>query len=199
MEKHCESKERFGKEGKAPAARNEILESFIRDSGHRAYALAHSLAGNEAEAHELVQEALFRVARAWSRFKRSQPLDPWFFVVLRNAFHDSRRRAERKRAVSLDRSSEFGDGEALRDLLPDGSESIQARLEREESARTVRRALKGLRDAERTVLNLCDMQGWRYDDVARKLRVPVGTVRSRIFRARQALRTQSPELAALAH
>ncbi len=106
MKKHCESKKRFGKEGTAKAARNEILESFLRDSGGKAYSFAHSLAGNEAEAHELVQERLYRVARAWDRYEQSKPLEAWFFTVLRNAFIDSRRRIERKSAVSLDRPLE---------------------------------------------------------------------------------------------
>lgn len=198
MEKHCESEKRFGKEGKATAARNEILESFIRDSGDKAYRFAYSLAGNEADAGELVQEALYRVAVAWGRYERSKPLASWFFTVLRNAYIDVRRGSER-RNVSLDRPLAGQDGPCLAEALDDGAESVAARLEREEAARTVRRALKGLKAAERAVLTLRDMEGRKYGDVARSLGVRLGTARSRIFRARQALRTQSPELAALAH
>ena len=199
MKKHCESKKRFGKEGTATAARNEILESFMRDSGGKAYAFAHGLVGNHEDASELVQETLYRVARAWDRYEQSKPLEAWFFVVLRNAFIDSRRRVERKRGVSLDRPLDGEDGSTLAELLPDQSESIQARLEREESAKTVRRALKGMRKNLRAALTLCDMKGERYDAIARSLGVSMGTVRSRIFRARQALRNQSPELATLSH
>lgn len=199
MEKHCESKKRFGKEGMATAARNEILESFMRDSSGKAYAFAHSLAGNHEDARELVQEALYRVARTWDGYQHSKPLEAWFFVVLRNAFIDSRRRVERKSGVSLDRPLDGDDGGTLAELLPDRAESILARLEREESAKTVRRALKGMKKNLRAVLTLCDMQGERYDAIARSLGVSAGTVRSRIFRARQALRNQSPELATLAH
>ncbi|MEK7743574.1 MAG: sigma-70 family RNA polymerase sigma factor [Elusimicrobiota bacterium] len=199
MKKHCESKKRFGKEGTATAARNEILESFMRDSGSKAYAFAHGLVGNRDDASELVQETLYRVARAWDRYEESKPLEAWFFVVLRNAFIDSTRRVERKRGVSLDRPLDGEDGSTLAELLPDQSESIQARLEREESAKTVRRALRGKRKNLRAALTLCDMKGERYDAIARSLGVSMGTVRSRIFRARQALRNQSPELATLAY
>lgn len=199
MEKHCESKKRFGKEGTATAARNEILESFMRDSGGKAYAFAHKLVGNREEASELVQETLYRVARAWDRYEASKPMDAWFFAVLRNAFIDSRRRAERKRGVSLDRSLDGEDGSTWAEVLPDGSESIQMRLEREESAQSVRRALKGLNKNLRTALTLGDLQGERYDVIARSLGVSIGTVRSRVFRARQVLRNQSPELATLAY
>ena len=199
MEKRCESKKRFGKEGTATEARNEILESFMRDSGGKAYAFAHGLAGNHEDARELVQEALYRVARTWDRYEHSKALEAWFFVVLRNAFIDSRRRVARKSGVSLDSPLVGEDGGTLAELLPDQSESIQARLEREESAKTVRRALKGMKKSFRAVLTLCDMKGERYDAIARSLGVSAGTVRSRIFRARQALRNQSPELATLAY
>ena len=199
MEKHCESKKRFGKEGTATAARNEILESFMRDSGGKAYAFAHKLVGNREEASELVQETLYRVARAWDRYEVSKPMDAWFFAVLRNAFIDSRRRAERKRGVSLDRSLDGEDGSTWAEVLPDGSESIQIRMEREESAQSVRRALKGLNKNLRTALTLGDLQGEPYDVIARSLGVSIGTVRSRVFRARQVLRNQSPELATLAY
>lgn len=199
MEKHCESKKRFGKEGTATAARNEILESFMRDSGGKAYAFAHGLVGNHEDASELVQETLYRVARAWDRYEQSKPLEAWFFVVLRNAFIDSRRRVERKSGVSLDRPLDGEEGITWAEVLPDDSESIQVRLEREESAKSVRRALKGLKKNLRSALTLCDLQGERYDAIARSLGVSIGTVRSRVFRARQTLRNQSPELAALAH
>jgi len=199
MEKHCESKKRFGKEGTATAARNEILESFMKDSGGKAYAFARRLAGNHDEASELVQEALYRVALTWDKYEQSKPLDARFFVILRNAFIDSRRRYERRRGVPLDRPVGGEDGNSFAEVLSDGAESIEARLEREESAGKVHRALKRMKKKLRAVLTLSDMHGLQYDAIARSLGVSAGTVRSRLFRARQELRKQSPELAALAH
>ncbi len=199
MEKHCESEKRFGKEGTATAARNEMLEGFLRKSGDRAYQLAYSLSGNNEDAHELVQDALYRVARAWDQYEQCKPLDCWFFAIMRNAFTDSRRSYERRNGVSLDRSLSGEEGDSLAEVLPDGAGSLTAGLEREETVNQVRGALAALKPAYRTMLKLCDMDGRRYDDIARRLGIPTGTVRSRIFRARQALRTQSPELMALAH
>ena len=54
MEKHCDSKKRFGKEDNGTEARNEILENFIRDSGRKAHEFACRLAGNSEDAKELV-------------------------------------------------------------------------------------------------------------------------------------------------
>ena len=195
MEKHCDSERRFGKEG--TAARNEVLEEFLRKSGERAYQYAYRLSGNCDEAHELVQDAMYRVTRAWDRYKTRKSLHCWFFVILRNAFKDSRRRHGARGSLSFDLPLEGTEGDSLADVIPD-TESLPAGLEREETVSRVRGALAALTPEHRTILKLCDMDGKGYDDIARTLGVPMGTVRSRIFRARQALRTQSPELAALA-
>lgn len=190
MEKTCDSAKRFGKEGNGTAARNEILESFIRDAGDRAYHFAYDLSGNGDEARELVQETCYRVARAWESFQPSKPVNSWFFTVLRNAFLDSRRRFDRRKVVSLDIPLDGEDGASFEDIIPDGAEGPQDSLERSEKVQTVRRALKGLTREHQAVLELCDMGGLAYDEVARSLGVSVGTVRSRIFRARAALRGQ---------
>lgn len=190
MEKTCESKKRFGKEGNGTAARNERLESFIRDAGDKAYHFAYDLSGNGDEARELVQETCYRVARAWESFEPSKPMGSWFFTVLRNAFLDSRRRFDRRNVVSLNIPLDNEDGASFEDIIPDRAEGIPESLERAETVQTVRRALKGLTREHQAVLALCDMGGLGYDEVARNLSVSVGTVRSRIFRARAALRGQ---------
>lgn len=197
MEKHCESKKRFGKET-ATEARNEILEQFIRDFGDRAYQFAFRLSGSCDEADELVQDALVRVTRAWARYQESKPLDAWFLTILRNAFIESRRKLQRRATVSLDVPVNDEESQTLGDVISDGSASVEASIERNETIGSVRRALQGIRGIEREILNLRDMDGLKYADIARHLNIPIGTVRSRIFRARQSLRNHSPELSALA-
>ena len=198
MEKHCESKKRFGKEGNGEAARQEILESFIRDSGNKAYQFAYSLAGNCEEAHDLVQEALYRVMMAWDRYETCKPLEAWFTTILRNAFLDGRKRYERKHAVSLDCPIEADGKRGYTDVIADKEESIPKSLERKEAGSLARLALGLMSREQREVLTLCDMEGLRYDKVAAALRVPVGTVRSRVFRARQAFRGQWPQFKMIA-
>ena len=190
MEKTCESKKRFGKEGNGTAARNMLLESFIRDTGDKAYHFAYDLSGNYDEARELVQETCYRVTRAWESFEPSKPVGSWFFTVLRNAFLDSRRRYDRRKVVSLDVPLDDEDRASFDEVVPDGAEGIPESLERAEAVRTVRLALKELTQEHQAVLELCDMGGLAYDEVARRLGVSLGTVRSRIFRARAALRGQ---------
>mgnify|MGYP001619535895 CR=1 FL=1 len=198
MEKHCESEKRFGKEGNDTEAMNEILDGFIRESGGRAYQFAYSLAGNDEEAHDLVQEALYRVVMAWERYETLKPLDRWFFTILHNAFIDSRRRFEGKHGVSLDCPLGGQDGPSYGDRLASKEEGIQQALERKESMKQARRTLRRLGEEHREVLTLCDMMGHRYDDIAVSLKVPIGTVRSRIHRAREAFRGQWSAIEAVA-
>jgi len=188
MEKHCESEKRFGKEGNGKAPMSVVLDGFIRDSGSRAYQFAYSLAGNGEEAGELVQEALYRVMLAWDRYEASKPLDRWFTVILRNAFLDSRRRSGRKLGVSLDQPLRADSSTVLRDLVPDREPGVLEVLERKETAARACQALQGLKPRHRAVLVLRELRGLAYGDIAKSLRLPLGTVRSRIHGARQALR-----------
>lgn len=190
MKKTCESEKRFGKEGNGTEARNKILESFIRDSGDKAYGFAYNLSGNHEDARELVQEACYRVTRAWESFETSKPVGSWFFTILRNVFIDSRRRSERRNIVSLDLPLDGTDELSFEEIIPDGEEGIQESLERKEKAWTVRRALKAIPRKQEAVLRLCYMHGMRYDEAARSLGISEGTVRSRIFRARATLRNR---------
>ena len=113
MEKHCGSEKRFGKEGNGTDAGSASLESFIKASDKKAHSFAYSLCGNSEEAKELVQEAFYRVARTWDKYDASKPLESWFFSIMKYAFIDSRKRAERQLGVSLDKPLDDEDGSCL--------------------------------------------------------------------------------------
>lgn len=167
----------------------ERFEAFVSEYGERAFQFAYRLSGNVEEAKDLVQEAFFRVLRSWQSYDGSRSLDAWFFTILRNVFLDGRKRYERRHGVSLDAPAGGRDGECSRlaELLPDEEEAVLDRLQRAETARFVREALEELPYDHRTVLTLCDMEGLSYEEISNVLDVPVGTVRSRISRARDSL------------
>lgn len=162
----------------------------MRAYGERAFQFAYRLSGNIEEAKDLVQEAFRRLLDRWERYDPSQPLDAWFFTILRHLFLDGRKRYERRHAVSLDRppAGRDEDASSYSDVLADREEAVLDRLQREEAAAEVRRALDGLSFEHRAVLVLCDMEQMSYEEIARTLAVPLGTVRSRVNRARAALR-----------
>lgn len=166
------------------------LARLVREYGERAFRCAWRLTGNAEEARDLVQEAYRRVLDRWDRYDSSLPLENWFFTILRHLFLDAARRRGRRREVSLEALLDGEEDGSFRvgDRISDSEEGLLRALERRETQVSVRRALDMLRHEHRAVLVLCDMEGMRYEDIARVLGCPVGTVRSRISRARTALK-----------
>jgi RNA polymerase sigma-70 factor (ECF subfamily) len=167
------------------------LERFVSEYSERGYQFAYGLCGNAEDAKELVQEAFFRVFRSWDSFDQSQPLDTWFLTILRHVYVDSRKRYERRCGVSLDASADSGreDSCSLADVLADPrDEAMLDRLSRDAMAAEVRRAMDGLKADYKAVLNLCDVEGLSYEQICVVMDCPLGTVRSRINRARAALK-----------
>ena len=168
-----------------------MIEKFIRDYAQRGYDFACRLSGNSEEARELVQESFYRVIRNWDQYDPSQPLENWFFTILRNLYYDGLRRYERRQGVSLDAPLNCAEGGGLTfadTVADDRDEELLDRLTREETAEEVRAALGRLSAEYRAVLTMVDAQGLSYEEVATVLDCPVGTVRSRLSRARGAFR-----------
>lgn len=173
--------------GDAPDARR--VEGLIRDYGERAFKFAHRLTGNVEEAKDLVQEAYRKVLSRWETFDPDEPLENWFFTILRHLFLDGARRAKGRMVLSFD-AAVGGDEEepmTVADAVA-GPEALLEALEREESAEAVRRALAALSPVQRATVMLCDGEGMSYEEIARVLDCPPGTVRSRLSRARIVLR-----------
>ncbi len=167
-----------------------VLERFIGEYSEKAFQFAFHLCGNSEEAAELVQEAFFRVIRKWDQFDQGQPLENWFLTILRNVYYDDLRRYDR-RIISLDMplSSEGAEGFTLGDNLPDArEEALLDRLERLEKVDGVQAAMAELTAEHRAILTLFDLQGKSYEQICVVLDCPLGTVRSRLARARGALR-----------
>lgn len=163
------------------------MERLVEDYGERAFQFAYRLTGNADDAKELVQEAFYKVLRNWEGYDRSQPLENWFFTILRHLFLDGLKRFERANVLSLDSPAEEP-GEEFADRIEDRADLLLEALEREESGRTVRLAVAGLSRQHRAVLMLADLDGLSYEEIAKVIRCPVGTVRSRVSRAREALK-----------
>jgi len=182
------AKTEFGKQNADAAARNEILEKFIQDCGKKAFRFAYRLTSNAEDAKELVQEALYRVMLAWDRYDQSRSLKSWFFTVLWNAFIDSQRRVKRWNWIALDAPVEGAPNHCYGDSLSDGAGDLARYLERAEDETAIRQALERLMPDYRAVIDLWQLNGMSYKAIAGSLGVPVGTVRSRVCRARRALR-----------
>lgn len=166
----------------------EALERFVDEFGDHAYSFAFGLCGNEVDARELVQNAFVKIFDRAESFDSSQSLESWYMTVLKNLFLDGRRRWERKRGTSLDEPM-GEEGLTVADCVADErEEALLDRLEKAEESERVQRALGKLSPDYRAVLMMIDANGIGYEAAARALDWPLGTVRSRVSRARAALR-----------
>lgn len=153
-------------------------EEIARDHGRFLYRVAYRLTGNDDDAQDLVQEALVRVHRGLERYQPGS-LEGWLARIVTNVFLDEVRR-RRRRPV---------------DPLPADHERVVAGAPGADEASTmlsadVQAALDRLPVEFRVPVVLCDVADLAYDDIARSLEVPVGTVRSRIHRGRKLLRAE---------
>jgi len=150
------------------------------------YGLALNLLGDRDEALDLSQEVFLRVFRTLSSFRGRSALRTWIYRIAVNQARNRRRswsRRHRGDQVSLDEHLvKFGDLESKQDILPDRL------LASKETAAKIWQALARLPFDQRTALILREVDGLRYEEIAFTLDVAVGTVKSRLTRARQALR-----------
>ena len=141
---------------------------------------------HEAQAEELEQEACRRALAKAALYDPARPFMTWVMSILHNSAMDLLRSAAYKSVVSLDAEIP-GLGLPYSEALEDGCRSIPDFLEKQETVEQVRRAIERLPATYREIITLCDIDEVSYKDAARRLRLPLGTVRSRLARARAAL------------
>jgi RNA polymerase sigma-70 factor (ECF subfamily) len=145
---------------------------------------ARAFVSDPEHASDVAQDAMLRIYRSLGGFRFQSSLQTWMFRIVRNIVLDhakSRRSKERKREQSLDGTPEREIGES-------GDRSPEAQLLAHERKSQLWSALSEIPEAYRSVLVLADLQGMSYEEVAAIVDTPVGTVKSRLNRGREALR-----------
>ena len=155
--------------------------------------LAAHLLGDREEALDLSQEVFLRVFRTLHRFRGQSSLRTWIFRIVVNQVRNRQRwwrRRSRSSMVSLDEHiREHGDI-----VLGADASTPDRELARKELSARLKAALQHLPFDQRTALVLREVEGLRYEEIAFSLGLPVGTVKSRLTRARQALREELGDL-----
>lgn len=165
----------------------DAFEALIVQYERKVYNLAYRLTGNPEDASDLAQEAFVRVYQSLGDFRGDSSFATWLYRIVANACRDELRRRQRQRTVSLEVTVENEDGEMVRQYADEGEGPDQA-LERVELQRLVRETLATLDEDHRQILILRDFQDLSYQDIAELLNLSLGTVKSRINRARNALK-----------
>ena len=142
------------------------------------YNFAHWLTQDRVEAEDLVQETYAKALRGFSSFQPGTNFRAWIYRILRNSFLSSR--TGLKTMVALD--------EERSDSLPTENETPEVLLIEQANRETVRQCLEQLPVPFREILLLCEVEEMSYQEISETLVIPMGTVMSRLFRARKALR-----------
>lgn len=153
----------------------------------------YRLVRNLDEAHDLAQEVFVRVYQALDRFDPQYRFSTWLFRVAQNAAIDLIRK-RRFRLVPLTRPDEDGEGTYDLELEADDPGAL-AELESEERGQQIRRAIDGLPWEYRELILLRHYGELAYDEIAQAKGMPLGTVKNKLFRARQMLKAAlEPEM-----
>jgi len=167
----------------------QAYERLIREHAGRMLAVARRLLGTEDEAQDALQDALISAVRSIHAFQGNARLGTWLHRIAVNAalmrLRSRRRHPERSIEDLLPR---FGSDGHWSRVLPAWSESPSRLLEREETRAMVRRLIDDLPDDYRTVLVLRDIEGLSTQEAAEALAISAGAIKTRLHRARQALR-----------
>ncbi len=154
---------------------------------NKVYGLTLRLVGSPEDAMELTQETFFNAWRGLPNFHADSKFSTWLYRLATNAAIDFLRREKRRKGLSTIPLSTDDDSDRVLDI-PDQRFTPQSQLERQELQEAVHRGLGQLSDEHRQVLVLRELNGLSYTEIAQVLSIEEGTVKSRIFRARLALR-----------
>lgn len=168
------------------------LEELLLAVEPRLMSLCFRMCGRPQDARDLCQEAMVKIIHGLPGFGGRSRVSTWMIRVAMNVCLTDRRRAKIRRMASLDAASGSGEeGQSLGESRAEAREpTAEGRVERGEDLRRLSRGLARMEPEQRALLILRDGQGLDYADIAEVMEVPVGTVKSRLFRARVALREE---------
>lgn len=176
----------------ATRSKQEAISAFeaaVAPHERQVYFTCLHMMGNREDAEDCAQEAMLKAFRGFSRFQGRSKVSTWLYSIATNVCLDALRK--RKDTLSLDAMREAGWETA------DGAPEAYERLEASERKRLIKEALGEMPAEFRAALTLVDLQGLSYQDAAEALGLPLGTVKSRLSRARNLLMlslSRQPEL-----
>ena len=151
-----------------------LLSRFVRDP---------------AEVEDVTQEAFIKAYRALPKFRGDSAFYTWLYRIgintAKNYLMAAGRRAPTSTGVDSDEAENLAEGEQLRDI-----NTPESLILSREIGDTVNATMEGLPEELRTAIQLREIEGMSYEDIAQIMNCPIGTVRSRIFRAREAIAVQ---------
>lgn len=181
------------KQNYSEAQKTQIFNTEFMPHVNSMYNFAYRLTFDEDDAKDLVQDTYLKAFRFIESFQQGTNAKAWLFRILKNSFiNDYRKKRKEPAKVDYQEVETYYNSEDVdRQITPDlRVESLQDMIGDE-----ISNALNALDVDFRTVIILCDLEGFKYDEMAKILDIPIGTVRSRLHRARNLLKEKLSEYA----
>ncbi|MCE5200174.1 MAG: sigma-70 family RNA polymerase sigma factor [Armatimonadota bacterium] len=153
----------------------------------RVYNFAYGIAGNYDDANDVAQEAFVRVFNSIGTFRGDANFTTWIYRIVTNVYLDERKKAKSHRQISLDEYVDLDENSVSRQIEDDNPLPAEV-AESKERNQIVRNAINALPDYQRIIMTLYHLHDRSYEEIADILHLPIGTVKSRLNRARQALK-----------
>ena len=154
----------------------------------RIYNLVYQMVNNEDDAAEITQQVFVRAHDSLSRLEHAEAFTTWVHTIATNLCRDHVRRRSHVRTESLEQTyTDDGEGETAGREIPDESVSPEGVIEDAEKHAVIRQAIKDLSENHRAVITMHHLQGMEVVDIAKIMGCQVGTVKSRLARARAEL------------
>ncbi len=172
---------------KARSGNVAAFEQLVLAYEKKVYNLAFRMMGNSEDASDVVQETFLRAFSSLRSFRGDSSFSTWVYRIVSNICLDELRKRSRQRVSSLDEPVEGQDGEMIRQVA-DPSPGPEDALQRTETREQIQRGIASLQEDHRVIVVLRDVQGLSYEEIAQVLGLSLGTVKSRLNRARLALK-----------
>lgn len=173
--------------------KQEDFENEIIPHLDAMYNFALRLTSDPSDAEDLVQDTIVKAFRFFSSYEKGTNAKAWLFRILKNSYiNNYRKKSKKPSQVDYDEVSTFY--ETIRAERTDTSD-LEDKMFRELIDDDISNALDELPEDFRTVVLLCDVEGFTYEEIANMLDVPIGTIRSRLHRGRNLLKAQLMEYA----
>lgn len=163
------------------------FEALIGEHQKRIFSIAFRMAGNPEDAADMAQEVLIKIFKNLGKFQGNCKFSTWVYRVATNTCLDELKKLRRHTAYSLDQELETEEGSVAAELA-DEAPTPEESTERRDLQRVVSEAIGMLSEDHKKAILLRDMQGFSYEEIANILQCSVGTVKSRINRARAQLK-----------
>jgi len=172
---------------RAQGGDKSAFDLLIRKHEKRAYQYAYRLTSSPEEAMDIVADAFVRIFNALPNFRGQSQFTTWMYRILTNCYLDLKKKDKSKRNVSLDQPLGSNEGDAPMQL-EDTSAGPDENTERNERERKVQSALRKLPEYQQAMLTMFHVDMLSYEEISEALDLPLGTVKSRLNRARLSLR-----------